>query len=213
MSNEDCIGIMNEIAEQDEKEAWFEERTAKHIALVQGAAKKIVEQLPEFEDLLSQVENHDATKFEEPERTPYIEITWRHKDDHYDTYKTPGELEKKEENDATMHHILNNSHHPEFHNKEDANIDPDNRDTSVEVLDATKMPATDLAEMVADWQAMSEELGNNTAREWYDTQKDVRWHFSEEQDAIISKCLSVFEDEEQPVDTFVATKDVIGEKE
>jgi hypothetical protein len=55
------------------------------------------------------------------------------------------------------------------------------------------MPPIDIAEMVADWQAMSEELKNNTAREWYNKQKDVRWHFSEEQDQLIDKLLKVFE--------------------
>jgi len=196
MSNEDCLSIMNEIAEHEEKEAWFIERTNKHISLVKGAIEKIVAAFPEFDELLQRAEVHDASKFEEPEKTPYIELTWRHKSDSYDSYETPGELDKKAENDATMHHILNNSHHPEFHNKEDAHIDPENRDTSVEVLDATSMPDLDVAEMSCDWFAMSEELGTNTATEWFESQKDVRWHFSSEQESVIRKCLKVLEDNE-----------------
>jgi len=41
------------------------------------------------------------------------------------------------------------------------------------------MPDIAIAEMIADWQAMSEELKKNSAREWFDKQKDVRWHFSD----------------------------------
>lgn len=55
------------------------------------------------------------------------------------------------------------------------------------------MPEIDVAEMVADWQAMAEELQTNTAREWFEKQKDVRWHFSERQVKLIDKLLSVFE--------------------
>jgi len=44
---------------------------------------------------------------------------------------------------------------------------------------------------------MSEELKKNTAREWFNTQKDVRWHFSEEQEQLIDRLLKVFESEEE----------------
>jgi len=57
------------------------------------------------------------------------------------------------------------------------------------------MPDIDVAEMVSDWQAMSEELGTNTSREWYDKVKDVRWRFSPEQDLLIDKLLKVFEED------------------
>jgi hypothetical protein len=40
---------------------------------------------------------------------------------------------------------------------------------------------------------MSEELGKNTARQWFDKQKDVRWHFSAKQEHLIGKLLGVFE--------------------
>jgi len=179
-------------ATPEEKEKHFEDRTRKHIALVQKAAKKIATANPEFKEfdemaLLTQVENHDASKFEEPERTPYIELSWR---------KFVGNNEADPNvNKATLHHITTNAHHPEFHleDKSQANISKDDRDKSDIVIDATKMDALSLAEMIADWVAMSEELKTNTAREWYDEQKDVRWHFSKEQDALIDKLLAVFE--------------------
>lgn len=189
----------------DEKEQWFEERTKHHIELVQSAAEEIVFAYPELEALLKQVEVHDASKLEEPERTPYIEITWRHKledeQGEYDPinskgYKTPGQLDKEDENNATLHHITTNSHHPEFHlkDKSKANINAKDRDKSDECIDASAMPDIDVVEMVADWQAMSEELKKNTTREWFNKQKDVRWRFSEHQEKLIDKLLSVFED-------------------
>lgn len=187
-------------ATDSEKLQWFIARTNSHINLVKRAARKIVDAYPEFRDLLQRVGKHDASKFKEPERTPYIEITWRHKSDDFDPikgkgYQTPGTLSNKDENEATLHHITTNSHHPEYHlrNKSLANIDSKDRDKSKRCIDASEMPDLDVAEMVADWQAMAEEIGKNTAREWFDKQKDVRWHFSDKQEQLIDKLLRVFE--------------------
>ena len=191
----------------NEKEDYFVSRTNKHIALVQKACAKIVEAYPRFKELLGRGKMHDASKFKEPERTPYIEISWRHKLEKekgefnsYNNkgYKTPGTLTKDDENKATIHHVTTNSHHPEYHleDKADANINAEDRNKSDKVVDATRMPDLDIAEMVADWQAMSEELKTNTAREWYDKQKGVRWNFSNYQEALIDNLLHVFEGEE-----------------
>jgi hypothetical protein len=64
-----------------EKEDFFKKRTKKHIKRVQNAARKLVKKYPEYKDLLDQVKDHDKSKFEEPERTPYIELTWLKKID------------------------------------------------------------------------------------------------------------------------------------
>ena len=200
--------IIREAEEFDEKEQHFIERTKQHINLVRDAAEKIVQAYPEFEELKQRGEVHDASKFEEPERTPYISITWRHRAEkangEFDPingkgYQTPGMLSKEEENQATLHHVTTNSHHPEAHlkDKSDANINAEDRDKSDKCIDASEMPDIDIAEMVADWQAMSEELQKNTAREWFEKQKDVRWHFSDEQVALIDKLLKVFEKDKQ----------------
>ena len=182
----------------DGDEKFFEERTNKHIELVQRAAKKIVDKYPELEPLLKQTGNHDASKFIEPERTPYIELTQKLKKlDKQDKYETPGTIKNDELNKATLHHITTNSHHPEHHldDKKEANLDPEDRDKSVRCIDASKMPELDMAEMIADWQAMSEELKRNTTREWFNEQRDVRWHFSDEQVAFINKLIGVFGNE------------------
>ena len=111
----------------NEKEDYFIDRTNKHIALVKKAITKIVKAYPESKELLDRAAIHDASKFKEPERTPYISITWRHKleneEGEYDPYnnkgyKTPGKLTKEDENKATMIHITTNSHHPEYWTKE-----------------------------------------------------------------------------------------------
>jgi len=190
-------------ASEEDQVKHFEERTKRHIDLVKKAAAKIAQtDIVDGDELMSRVEKHDQSKLEEPERTPYIAITWRHKMENeqgkYDPfngkgYQTPGLLTKEDENKATMHHITSNEHHPEYWNKEQANIDPANRDKSIKAIPVPEMTPLAIAEMVADWQAMSEELGTNTAREWFEKQKNVRWTFTAEQEDLIDRLLKVFE--------------------
>ena len=175
-------------ATDKEKREFFDKRTNKHIERVQNAAKKIVDEHPEYEELLEQVKDHDASKFKEPELTPYIELTWLKKMNQEDDGEDQDAITK-----ATLHHIKNNKHHPEYHNKSKANIDTTNRDESIECISADKMDDISIAEMVSDWQAMSEELKTNTSREWYDDVRNVRWSWSKEQENLIDKLLKVFE--------------------
>lgn len=174
---------------EKEKKDFFYKRTNEHIERVQDAAKKIVDEYEEYKDLLKQVKNHDNSKFKEPELTPYIELTWQKK-------VNPKFKTTKEINEATLYHVKNNKHHPEYHlkDKDDENIlDGENRDKSKKCVDASLMDDISLIEMVADWQAMSEEIQKNTAREWFNEQKNVRWKFSEKQEKLINKILKVFE--------------------
>lgn len=182
--------IVETDVKQSEKLDFFLERTQDHIQRVQNAAQAIATEYPEFEAVVKQAEEHDASKYEEPEKDAYVELTWLKKQDQ----KADGE-DNDQINQATLHHVKNNSHHPEYHleDKSEANINADDRDKSDDVVDATRMPDLDIAEMIADWQAMSEELGTNTAREWFDSVRDVRWHFSAEQESLIDKLLKVFE--------------------
>jgi len=201
----ELLEMLLETADQQrEMEAFFEQRTRAHIQRVQQAADKIADALPEFNELPDIAKDHDASKLEDPERNPYISLTWRHKqeivDDEFDPingegYQHPGMLDKEDENKATLHHVKNNAHHPEYwlKNKDEANINSEDRNKSDRCVDASKMSDMAIAEMVADWIAMSEELQKNTAREWYDSNKNVRWSFSEHQDQLIDKLLKVFE--------------------
>ncbi len=197
----ESISIMES---EDEKLNWFTNRTNRHVSLVKKAAYKIYKVYPEFKGLLDRAKHHDDSKFEEPERTPYISITWRHKLENergkYDPinskgYQRPGLLKKEDENAAVLRHITTNSHHPEYHLKDKSEADVSNKGGLNKCVDASAMPDLDIAEMVSDWQAMSEELGTNTAREWFDKQRDVRWHFSPHQVELINKILRVFEED------------------
>jgi hypothetical protein len=181
-----------------EKEEYFEKRTKEHIERVQNAAKRIVESLNQFEGVLEQVKHHDESKLKEPERTPYIAITWKHKTDRCNGYKKPVTLPDPKETAATVHHIVNNEHHPEYWApRADVDLDPKDRSKNRKLVDATKMNDVSIVEMVADWVAISEELQNNTPREWFNSQKDVRWHFSPYQEKLIDRCLRVFENSEE----------------
>jgi hypothetical protein len=192
MINEIYENLISEQSEEEEKIAFFMDRLQEHIDRVKSAAYDIAQAYPEFSELVDQAEEHDASKFEEPEKSPYIELTWAKKLEKETGRKFDSTPEITQ---ATLHHIKNNRHHPEFHleDKTKANLSSTNRDESIECVDATNMPDLDVAEMVADWQAMSEELGTNTAREWFDDVKDVRWKFSVEQEELIDRLLKVFE--------------------
>lgn len=168
-------------------EDWFNKRTRKHIAAVQKFCKKIAEyDSARFSELLEKMEVHDKSKFEDPEIDPYIYTTWKYKckDDGVD-FECPKDIEDQMD-EATEHHIKNNSHHPEFHcDKETDLINKDDRDKPPEeMIDATKMPDIDIAEMMADWMAVSEERGNSP-KGWADKNVNVRWKFDDKQKDLI----------------------------
>ncbi len=180
----------------DEMEEHFIKRTEMHIALVQKYCEKIANAWEGFEELIERGEEHDAIKFEEPELIPYVWLTWRYKckDDGVEC-KLPDGMEE-EINVATQHHILNNKHHPEYHQLETLDIlnEADRDKPPDEVIDATGMSDLDIGEMCADWCSMSEERGN-TPREWAEKNIGVRWEFTPEQEELIFDLIdSVWED-------------------
>ena len=90
--------------------------------------------------------------------------------------------------EATFHHIKNHRHHPEFWDKEvtidSLNKDDRDRPSEGKIVDGTHMPLTYVAAMVADWFAMSEELGGHP-RDWAKANIGVRWNFSQAQESFI----------------------------
>lgn len=170
-----------------EMEDWFNERTRRHIGLVQKYANLIAEYSPErFGDLIKITEVHDSSKLNDDiEKVPYIFISWDYhcKDLKKDFSLSPSMKEKT--NEATLHHIKNNKHHPEYWAGETAQINTQDRDAvTKELVDATMMPELYLGEMVADWMAMAEEKGN-TVRDWADKVVNKRWKFTDNQRDII----------------------------
>jgi hypothetical protein len=88
---------------------WFEIRTRMHIHLVQKYAAKIAQEFPEFKDLVKAVQDHDQSKFEEPERTPYILRTWQLK--HPEIQDSEDTARRKQQ--VLYHHSRGNEHHPD----------------------------------------------------------------------------------------------------
>ncbi|MEK6832556.1 MAG: DUF5662 family protein [Nanoarchaeota archaeon] len=171
----------------DEMKGWFEKRTKKHIELVQKYCKEIEKYNPEkFKGLIDKGKSHDESKFKDPEIEPYIYIAWDYKcKDDKVKFDIPKEIKEKM-NQATEHHVKNNDHHPEKHTNQKNNlINRENRDKPPEeLIDATKMKDLDIAEMVADWLAMSEEK-NSQPKSWADKNVNIRWKFTDKQKDLI----------------------------
>ena len=163
-------------------------RTENHIGLVKKYADLIFKYDPaKFRQLQIRANTHDASKFEEDEYEPYIWLTWRYKCADDDTkFECPDGMEEKIDA-ATLHHIVENHHHPEFYG---GTVEKG------ETVDATEMDEIDIAEMVADWCAMSEERGNSP-RDWADDTVNKRWKFDVPQKDLIYELIdAVWEDQE-----------------
>lgn len=149
---------------------FFHKRTEKHISLVQKYCKKINElDSIKWRGILYRGTQHDQSKLQEPEITPYIKMTWY--------YKCKGEgidypYTDEMENAFKDHHVPSNRHHPEYFNNPE---------------DMTDM---DIAEMVADWSAMSDELGEGTPKEWADKKVGSKWKFNKDQEELIYEIIN-----------------------
>jgi hypothetical protein len=170
-----------------EMEDFFEKRTKKHISFVQDFCKKIENyDKDRFSGLIERGEKHDHSKYKSPERDPYVYITWNYKckDEGID-WEPPKDIDEKM-NKATEHHVKNNLHHPEAHSDKEVDlINRKDRDKPPkEMIDATKMKDLDVAEMVADWLAMSKERGGDP-KDWAKKNVNVCWKFTDEQEDLI----------------------------
>jgi len=97
--------------------------------------------------------------------------------------------------DATVSHIVNNSHHPEYW---DDDFTPrqvtdfnDRDNTELKSVNGEKMDDEALIELAADWCATAEERGN-TPQSWADKcRKDKRYVFTNEQWDFIYELLDI----------------------
>jgi hypothetical protein len=179
-------------SEQEKMRDWFYKRTAKHIDLVKKYCVKIFEYDEDrFEGLVERGEKHDESKYEDPEVDPYILISWQYKckDDGIDW--EPSEDMEDKMSKASEHHVKNNPHHPEFHcDQEKDMINKDDKDKPTDkIINATKMPDLDIAEMIADWMAMSEEKGDNP-EDWANKNVNKKWKFDEDQEKLIYELIN-----------------------
>jgi|GEM_PF-1015485 len=183
-----------------EMEDFFEKRTEEHIDRVQKNMKRLSELLPDVDkdEIDKRAGEHDASKYKEPERTPYVYVTWDYKckDDKVD-FDIPESI-KDEMNKATETHVKQNAHHPEYHSSKEVDlINREDRDKPPkEMIDATSMKDIDIIEMVADWVAMSQEKGTNTI-DWADKNVNVRWKFNDDQKDRIYELIDLLKDNKE----------------
>ena len=93
---------------------------------------------------------------------------------------------------ATFHHIVNHKHHPEYwdDNVTIRCLNTQDRDKPAEdMVDATLMPLTYVASMMADWLAMSEEK-NTDVNDWIEMNVNVRWKFTPQQVSLMKELAS-----------------------
>lgn len=158
-----------EIKHRAKAEKLFRDRTLKHMELVRSKLANIMKNC-EFREVESFVLEqrafkHDVSKFSAEEKEGYVLFTW---------YKQKGQPvyppHVKEKIDrAWKRHCRVNPHHPEHYQKID------------HVL------KVDLAEMVADIAAMSEELGDDLTQyvkdytipnyKWNEYQRHWIWNY------------------------------------
>ncbi len=160
---------------------FFYDRTKNHIEAVKKYCIKLVElDSDAFGELLERGKVHDSSKLEEPELIPYMYITWKHK---CRTEGKPCNFTKEIEelmNEATLHHVKTNTHHPEYYD-EKAEIAKYDRDAIPDkIINATSMPEIDIAEMCCDWCAMADERGTDPIK-WADRTVNKRWKFTKNQ--------------------------------
>jgi len=175
--------------QEKEMEDFFKKRTEKHISLVQKYCKRIEDYDEErFSGLIERGEKHDQSKYESPEKEPYVYITWGYKCKEEGIEWEPPEGMDEKMNRATEHHVKSkrNRHHPEAHSDKEVDlINRKDRDKPPkDMIDATKMKDLDVAEMLADWLSMSEEKGGDP-KDWAKKNINVRWKFTDEQEDLI----------------------------
>lgn len=182
---------------EKEMSDWFDMRTRKHLGLVRNHIETLnglgvlFDGMRDRDRLHSRWLRHDLSKFEEPQRTPYIHITWMYKAKAEGfEYSMPKGMAAVCQA-ATAFHVLNEDHHPEFWAGE-APISLNDRDAAVTALAIPDMNPVSIAEMVADWKAVGDERGN-TARSWYEKVDGTRFLFTGRTRGWIEKCLRILE--------------------
>lgn len=150
----------------------FRKRTSLHIQRVRDNIYLWQDKHTEFfEELSTRALDHDKGKFFEPELTPYIWLTWENHCLINNISLKLDETIKYSIAHAISHHITKNRHHPEFYSN------PDN------------MTKVDLIEMVCDWKAISQEMGEKSPIDYANRVLGKKFHFSPEKCEEIKKII------------------------
>ena len=130
--------------------AFYERRTHAHIARVRHCLHAIADATDHGDALRERAHVHDASKFSDAERVPYIWLTEYHRCRRTgEPFAYPDGVHEQVRA-AIRHHTSVNRHHAEYH------------------ADPNDMTDVDLIEMVCDWTAMAQELGDGNARAYAD---------------------------------------------
>lgn len=169
---------MDKIPEATDKmKKFFEERTKSHIDKVEKNIQKVAVNSVHREELLKRGASHDTSKWSSEEMPLYVWLTefYRCKNLNID-FSYPEGLEERV-SEASDHHEKNNPHHPESHKSID------------------DMSDVDIIEMVCDWTAMAQELGeeNGSARSWADKTVGKKWKFNDNQKNLIYDTIKALE--------------------
>jgi tRNA nucleotidyltransferase (CCA-adding enzyme) len=187
-----------------EMEDHFNKKLKRHIGFVQKFCNKIYDyDSKRFSGIVELGKEHDKSKFNGEERIPYIILAWKRKKDDFDSYTDPATRDEDSDHDAinlaTEKHIKANKHHPEHWTDQKENlINEHNRDEAPDkIIDATKMPDLYIGEMIADWCALSAELGESTPKKWADDNVNIRWKFTDTQKDLIYELIDAIWDEKE----------------
>ena len=166
-----------------EMELYFRDYLKRHIKMVSENAMRLYEAgFVDSDTVVSIALCHDQSKFYEPEYTPYVKRKWFERETNTEMYRKMGDDVK----DAIVHHVKNNKHHPEYWSGDYRGFD------TAEPCHVFNMPERYVIEMICDWTAMGQELGN-TARAWYGKTKNSRWIFDTTTDDLIRRWLEIFD--------------------
>jgi Family of unknown function (DUF5662) len=153
--------------------AFYEQRTRDHIARVARCLELLADCSVDAAELRERTRVHDASKFGDEERIPYVWLTEFHRCRRSgETFAYPPGVAERVTL-AIQHHMTTNRHHPEFH------VDPND------------MSEVDLIEMVCDWTAMAQEFAqdNGSARGWADKTVGKRVPFNDEKQQFIYRTI------------------------
>jgi hypothetical protein len=145
---------------------FYEKRTKEHIDRVIKYGKNLSKKHPEIKGIVERCKLHDKSKYSVEEQVPYVHLSWYYKLKNEGKEYTYPQGMKKRVDIACEHHVCSNKHHPEAHKS------------------PNDMTPLDLAEMIADWCSMSEEMGNDP-KGWADKTVGSKWNFNEENTKLI----------------------------
>ena len=160
---------------------FYDERTHAHIARVQRCLRLLAAVTPYRDELLQRAETHDASKFTDAERVPYIWLTEYHRCRWRNIpFAYPDGMEQRVR-EAVKHHVHANRHHPEFH------------------ADPNDMTDVDLIEMVCDWTAMALEFDQDggSARGWAEQTVGKKLHFNATKRSFIFATIALLDEQLQ----------------